>query len=151
MGEKCTRASSAEAKKCRFSIFVLRNLHLVCFLTLRSMRLTISAVFKKETPVKYWWMSNYPCKFSTLCYIIVCNLSGSTIYFHSISIRTIFGKNVRNVKCMSLCCLQILPVTFLNLKIIKKCTTINVQYIGFHLRFQIYINILNRYLEKSKL
>ena len=151
MGVKMHSVLVGRGSKESFSIFVLRISYFIFFLTLRSTRLTISAVFKEKVLVKYWWISNYPWHFSTHYHIIVCNLSSSTIYFHIISIGKIFGKKcARNIKCIFFFILsKSLPVTFLTLGIIKQCTIIYVHRFSFQISTK--HNFLNRCLEKPKL
>jgi len=71
---------------------------------------------------------SYPaCKTHAPYFIVICGLSGSTIFFHVIIINgTIFWKPVLNSKYVFWICLQFLCEAFLFLRRIQRDTVINV-------------------------
>jgi hypothetical protein len=71
---------------------------------------------------------SYPaCKAHAPYYIVICGLSGCTIFFHIISQTARFsGKKLLNIKCVFCFHLQILSETFLVLRRMQRSTVINV-------------------------
>jgi hypothetical protein len=100
--------------------------------TLRHVDVTTVAV-EKQTSITY---SEYvsvafgylECKAHAPHYIIICGLSGSTIFCHTVSYNgTIFGKKLLNIKCVFLFSLQHSHKIFLIPRIIQGDTVMNVK------------------------
>jgi hypothetical protein len=84
---------------------------------------------------EYWGTSSvcvcslsYPaCRAHVRCYIVICGLSGCTIYCHSIAyIAVIYGKKLLKLKCVFWFSLQSLSETFHILRRIQRDITMNV-------------------------
>jgi hypothetical protein len=71
-----------------------------------------------------------------MCHSAICGLSGSTIFFHTIS-----EKKVLNIKCVFCFPLQILSETFLILRRIERDITINV--FGLHVKHPLFLSDFN--------
>jgi hypothetical protein len=85
---------------------------------------------------KVVWIAYYVCTFSLSfptwkahapCYIVICDLSGSTEFFpHYLINGKIFGKKLLNVKFLFWFTVQTLSETFLLLRRIRKYVIINM-------------------------